>query len=312
MDFLDHQVFQVGQRVAEVFRVAAHVGGHIFQNRLFTQIKLDHLRHVRINGLIVRHTRADGVAQRHIAASIDIEQAGTAQGRGGTKSQRVQKVVVHPAVNHIHPLGAARGPHVHKVVLDKQVLPFDQFNTHLLRQKRMLEIRRVVHAGGQHHHRRVGCGRGCRGPQGFQQQVGVVRYRSNAVFTEQVREKPHHHLAVLQHVAHAAGHTQVVFQHVVLPIALRIGCANNVNAADVRVNVAGHIHPHHLGAKLRVLENLLGRNNAGLQDVLAVVHVVDKAVQRRDALHQALFHGGPFVRGNDAGNQVKGNQAFGA
>ena len=139
-----------------------------------------------------------------------------------------------------------------------------------------------------------------------------MRYRSNAVFTEQVGEKSHHHLAVLQHVAHAAGHTQVIFQHVVLTIALRIGCANNVNAADMRVNVAGYINPHHLGAELRVLENLLGRNNTGFQDVLAVVDVVNKAVECRDALHQAFFHDGPFVRRNDAGNQIKGNQAFGA
>src|SRR6218665_4053784 len=48
-------------------------------------------------------------------------------------------------------------------------------------------------------------------------------------------EQAHHHLAVFQHVAHAAGHTQVVFEHVVL--ALRIGRAHDIDAGDMRVDV---------------------------------------------------------------------------
>ena len=137
-------------------------------------------------------------------------------------------------------------------------------------------------------------------------------HRGHPVLTEQVGKQPHHHLAIFQHVTHATGHAQVVFKNVVLTVALRIGRANNVNAADVRINVAGYIDPHHLGTELRILEDLLGRHNASLENVLTVVDVVNKAVKRRDALHQTFFHGGPLVSWNDAGNQVKGNQAFGA
>ncbi|MNT40131.1 hypothetical protein D3C72_1764250 [compost metagenome] len=39
-----------------------------------------------------------------------------------------------------------------------------------------------------------------------------------------------------------------------------------------------------------------------------MVNVVDEAVERRDPLHQALLHAGPFVRRDDARDQVKRNQ----
>ena len=57
--------------------------------------------------------------------------------------------------------------------------------------------------------------------------------------------------------------------------------------------------------------DLLTRNMTSLEDFLVVVNVVDKAIQRIDALHQAFFHAGPFMGRDDAGNQVKRNQALG-
>ena len=134
----------------------------------------------------------------------------------------------------------------------------------------------------------------------------------HAVGIEQLGKQPHHHLAVFQHVAHTAGHAQVVLQHVVLAIALRIGGAHDVNTRDVRINLVRHIDADHLGAELGVVLNLLARHNARLDDLLVVVNVVDESVERRDALHQPFLHAGPLVRGNDAGNQVKRNQPLGA
>ena len=190
-------------------------------------------------------------------------------------------------------------------------MAFNQLNAHLLRQEGVFKVSRVVHARREYHHR--GFGRGGRRhlAQGFEQQVGVMSDRRHAVLAEELGEQAHHHLAVFEHVAHAAGHAQIVFEHVVLALSLGVGSAHDVNAADVRVNVARHIDTHHLGAELGVLKNLLGGHHAGLDDVLPVVDVMDEAVERRDALHQTFFHASPFVSGDDAGNQVKGNQAFG-
>ncbi|MDT4872097.1 hypothetical protein FQZ97_1072640 [compost metagenome] len=73
-----------------------------------------------------------------------------------------------------------------------------------------------------------------------------------------------------------------------------------------------HVHAHHLGAELGVVQDLLGRNDAGLDDVLVVVDVVQEAVERGDALHQPLFHALPLVGGNDPGQQVERDQPLGA
>ena len=135
---------------------------------------------------------------------------------------------------------------------------------------------------------------------------------SDSVLAEQLRKQSHHHLAVFQHVADAAGHAQIVFQDVVLAFALSVWSADDVDAADVGVDVAWHIDAHHFRSELGVLENLFSRDQPVLDDFLVVVHVVDKPVQRRDTLHQPFFHAGPLLGGNDAGDQIKGNQAFAA
>ena len=43
-----------------------------------------------------------------------------------------------------------------------------------------------------------------------------------------------------------------------------------------------------------------------------MVDVLDEAVQRRDALAQAGLHLAPFLARNDAGDEVKGDEALGA
>ena len=139
-----------------------------------------------------------------------------------------------------------------------------------------------------------------------------MRDRRDAVLAEQLGEQPHHHLAVLEHVAHAAGHAQVVLEHVVAAAAVGVGGAHDVDAGDVRVDAAGDVDAHHLGAELRVAEHLLGRHDAGLEDLLVVVDVVDEAVQRRDALAQAALHLAPLVRRDHARDQVERDQPLGA
>jgi len=146
--------------------------------------------------------------------------------------------------------------------------------------------------------------------QCLEQQVGVVGHRRDAVLAEQFGKQPHHHLAVFEHVAHAAGHAQVVFEHVVAATAVGLGGADDVDAGDVRVDAARHVDAHHLGAELRVAQDLLGRHMARLDDLLAVIDVVDETVQRAHPLRQALFHLGPFVRRDDARDQVERDQAF--
>ncbi len=176
----------------------------------------------------------------------------------------------------------------------------------------MLEVGRVVHAGREHHHRRVVAAARRDAAQGLQQQVGVVRDGRHGMQGEQLREQPHHHLAVLEHVGHAAGHAQVVLEHVVVAGAVGVAGAHDVDARDVRVHVARHVHADHLGTELRVVDHLVARHDAGLQDLLVVVDVVDEPVERQHPLGQALFHVAPLVRRDDARDLVERDQALGA
>ena len=309
---LDHQVLHVGQRVRQVVGVAAHVGRHVLQDRLLAQVELDHLGHIRVDRLVICHAGANRIADAHVAGPVGVHQAIAAQGGAVTEHRWVEEVVVDAAIDHVDPLRAAGGAHVDKTVLDEQVLALDQLDAHLLRQEGVLEVRAVVHARRQHHHGRIGRARLRRRAQCFQQQVGIVGHRRHPVRAEQVREQPHHHLAVFQHVRHAAGNAQVVLQHVVLAFALRVAGPDDVDAGDVRVDPVRHVDAHHLLAELRVAQDLLGRDDAGLDDVLVVIDVVQEAVQHADPLHQAFFQSGPFVGRNDARNQVERDQPLGA
>ena len=128
--------------------------------------------------------------------------------------------------------------------------------------------------------------------------------RRHAVEREQLGEQPHHHLAVFEHVRHARRHAQVVLQHVELALA----GAHDVDAGDVRVDAAGHVEAGHLGAVLRIAEHLLGREQAGLEDLLVVVDVVEEGVERADALAQARGELAPLVRRQHPRDDVERDQ----
>ena len=298
------------EHVFQVFWLAANPGGNVQQNGLFAQIKANHVRHVRVHRLVVGHASARRIANGHIACCISLHQTGTAQGGVGPEDTRVQKIVVHPAVNHIHLLQALRGGHVQKIVFDNQILALDQFDAHLLRQKRVLVISAVVHAGREHHHGGVCAAHGRAVAQGLQQQVWVIRHRRNRVDVEQIREQPHHHFAVFQHVRHTRRNPQVVFQHVINAVTVGIRGTHHVHPGDVRVNVAGHMYADHLRAILGVFQNQIFRHNAGAQNFTLVVHVFEKAVERGNALRQTPLQHLPVRRRNNARHQIKRDQAL--
>ncbi|MNN01809.1 hypothetical protein D3C81_1144370 [compost metagenome] len=172
----------------------------------------------------------------------------------------------------------------------------------------MLEVSRVIHAGRHDDHGRIGNADRCNRAQVIQQHVGVVRDRRHLMAREQFGEETHHHLAVFQHIRHAGRYAQIVFQHVELALA----GAHDIDAGDMRIDVGGDRYALHLGAVLRIAEDLLRRDDAGLDDILVVVNIVDEHIQRAYPLHQAGFHVRPFTGGNHARDDVERNDTFGA
>jgi hypothetical protein len=173
----------------------------------------------------------------------------------------------------------------------------------------VLEIGAVVIAGRQHHHIGLAvAGGGGDAAQGLQQQIGIVIHRLDPVTGEQLREQAHHHGPVFQHVRDARRRAQIVFQHVEF-----VGAgAHHVHAGDLHIDLAGHVQAMHFGAIAVIAQHLLRRDDAGLQDVLVVIDVVDKGVQRLDPLDAAVMDAGPFLGGQHARNGVEGDQALGA
>ncbi len=81
--------------------------------------------------------------------------------------------------------------------------------------------------------------------------------------------------------------------------------AHQIGAADVDVLFARRIEADHFRAiAFRLDDQFLGDNPLA-QDAAVVIYVVEKKIDRLDALQQAGFEVVPFVGGDRAGNQIE-------
>ena len=191
---------------------------------------------------------------------------------------------------------------------DEQVLALDQLHAHLLREERVLEIRRVERAGRHHGNRRAVLAGRRHGVQVLEQRIGIVLDRPDRLRREKLREEPHHHLAVLEHVRDAGGHAQIVLEHAVVAAVE----TDHVDAGDVRVDAAGDVDADHLAAVLRIAEHAFGGNDAGAENRLLVIDVVQEQVQRVHALLSPASSRCHSSRGNDARHEIERDQPLGA
>ena len=136
-----------------------------------------------------------------------------AQQRVFAEGLGVEEGVVDAAVEHVDGLQAAGGPHLDVPVVDDQVVALHERHAHLVGQKRVLEVGRVVDARGEHGDAGAAAAAGGERLEGFQQLVGVVVDRADLLGPEHARKGLLEHAPVFQHVADARGAAQVVFEH---------------------------------------------------------------------------------------------------
>ena len=74
------------------------------------------------------------------------------------------------------------------------------------------------------------------------------------------------------------------------------------------IDVVRHLLPVHLRAEHRILKDQILGHDAGLQNLAAVVNVLDVGVDGLDALLEAALQRLPFGRRQDARNDVEGDQ----
>jgi len=228
----------------------------------------------------------------------------------GTEDGRVEKVVVNAAVDDIDRDKPRGGAHVDPGVTDDEIASLDDGNAHLACQEGMFEVGAVEDAGGEKDDIRLG-GAAERGwgdiLENFAEFRSVAVDRLHAGRAVEFGEGALEGGAVLKHVAGSRGTSEIVLQDEVVALTV----ADQIGAADMDVDVLGDVESHEFPAEMLRPENVVGRDDAILEDLLVMVDVVQEEIERGDALDEAFFHPLPFVAGNDSGDEIEGKDALG-
>ena len=207
-------------------------------------------------------------------------------------------------MDRLEALGRA---HVDVLVAHEEIAALDDLDAHLAGEVGVLEVGGVVGAGGQQHDRRFGHAGGCCVVEHFEQFGRIILHRAHAAGLEDLGEGAFQGAAVLQHITDPGGAAGVVLEHKVVTL----GVADDVGAADMDVDVARHLHVYELAPEMFRRHHVVGRDGAVVEDVLLVVDVVQKEVQRGDALHESRLDPVPFVGRDDARHQIEGKDPLG-
>ena len=124
-------------------------GFDAFENRILIEIVTNNFGHVGVDCLIVGYACPQGVRKGNVPGAIRIEEADSAERRRALEDERIKIIVVDATVDHIDPLKAEGGSHVHDVVVHHQVAAFNKFYAHLAREVGVLEVSGVEDAGGE-------------------------------------------------------------------------------------------------------------------------------------------------------------------
>ena len=77
------------------------------------------------------------------------------------------------------------------------------------------------------------------------------------------------------------------------------------------VDILWHIKAHEFGSEMRSAANDFARNNAVAHDLLVVIDIMQKEIQRGDPLAETALYVFPFDAGNDARDQIEWKDSFG-
>ena len=222
------------QHVLALLRIRQEPGGQVVEDRLLTQVEADHLGDVVVDRLVVGHSGAERVGEPHVPGPVRAHQAGHAEQRVRPELERVDEVVVDPAVDRVHAREAAGRAHVTDGVAHDEVGRLHELHAHLPGEEGVLEVGAVRGPGRPYDHHRVLTAARGRGPQRLEQEGRVVAHGAHVVLGEQLGEQAAHRDAVLEDVGDSGRRAHVVLEH--LPAA--VGVADEVAAGDVAPHAA--------------------------------------------------------------------------
>ena len=172
----------------------------------------------------------------------------------------------------------------------------------------MLEVGGIVDARCEHDHGRIGVPLRRHMAQHFEKFLRIAVHRTHRVAAEKLRKNPLHGLAIFEQVGNTRGAATVVLKNHVGPV----GSSNEIRAANVDINVMGHIEPDQLGPVVLGRANDFQGDHPLLHDPLIMVDIMQKKVQRAQTLLKAPLKQAPLVGGDDTGNQIERHDALGA
>ena len=165
----------------------------------------------------------------------------------------------------------------------------------------MLEVGRVVDAGGQHDDGRiVDAGRRGR-TERFEQALRVVRNSTDAMTGEQLGEDVRHRPPVLDDVGDPRRGAEVVLEHAETTGVV----AYEVDPGDVDPDTARGIEAGDAAVEVRRARNQTARDHAVGEDLARPVDVGEEPLEREHALAHAGLDDGPFVGVDDPGNEIE-------
>ena len=214
---------------------------------------------------------------------------------------RVEEVVADAAVHHVDALLAAGRTHVDALIATHEVAPFDQFDPHLTGQEGVLEVGRVVDAGGQHDDGRIVDPGRRGGTERFEQALRVVRHATDAMTGEQLGEDVRHRPPVFDDVGDPRRRAEVVLEHAEATGVV----AHEVDPRDVDPDAARGIEAGDAAVEVRRARHQTTRDHAVGEDLARPVDVGEEPLEREDALAYPGLDDGPFVGVDDPGHQIE-------
>ena len=199
-----------------------------------------------------------------------------------------------------------RGPHHHPAAPALQVAALDQLDAHRAGEQGVLEVGAVEDTRRQHHDSRVGDPGRCRRAQRREQLLRVAGDGTDPVVAERLGDRGRDRPAVGDHVGDTGRHADVVLEHPELAVVV----ADQVDPADVDAHAVGRLDPGRLAVEVRGGGDHAARDDALVEHPAGVVHVVEEALQRLDALLDAGLDPRPLVHLDHAGEDVERERAL--
>ena len=290
VDGLEHHPVESVENELALLGILQVVGVDVGQDRPFAEVVLDECRDVGVDGLVVGHAVADRVRDGHPAGTRGVQQARDTEHGIGPEMHWVEVVVIDAAVEHMHRFGTADRAHPDLVVAAVEVTALDELDAHPAGEERVLEVRRVVHAGGEHRDLRIRHTSGCRRKQRVEQAFRVFGHGLHALVTEQFGQHVGERAAVLQHVRDAGRTAQVVLEDREDTLLV----ADQVDACDVDAHTVGGLDAPGLPVEVAGTGHESARHDPVVQDPSRPVHVRQEHLQGLDALGDPLLDHAPF------------------